>query len=115
MSIDATDARKSLCDHPDKLGIAVLSSEPGRLTGMLRSDLDLVVMNALEQDRGGRYETASADIRRYLAGEAVLAVPPGRLYRLRKYLRLLVGSDPSAFISEHFGMVMWDRRSGGFC
>ena len=42
-------------------------------------DLDWIAMKALEKDRSRRYESASAfaaDIRRYLAGEPVVARPP---------------------------------------
>ena len=65
-------------------------TEPSKLPGLLRSDLDWIVMKALEKDRARRYETANgfaADLLRYLAGEAVLAHPPSRVYRLRKFLR----------------------------
>jgi eukaryotic-like serine/threonine-protein kinase len=47
-------------------------------------------MKALEKDRNRRYETATAlaaDIQRHLTGEPVVAAPPGRLYRMRKYIR----------------------------
>lgn len=66
------------------------SMEPRSLTNMLRLELDWIVMKALEKDRGRRYETANAfasDIGRYLAGEAVLAHPPSRAYRIKKFLR----------------------------
>jgi eukaryotic-like serine/threonine-protein kinase len=63
--------------------------EPRALTGMLRGDLDWIVMRALEKDRSRRYETASsfaADIQRYLAGEPVEAAPPRTMYRLWKFV-----------------------------
>src|SRR5580704_13073915 len=66
------------------------STEPKKLTGLLRSELDWIVMKALEKDRTRRYETANsfaADIERYLAGEAVQAHPPSAVYRLRKFAR----------------------------
>ena len=53
-------------------------------------DLDWIVMKALEKDRARRYESASAlaaDIERYRNDEPVLARPPSRAYRLRKYIR----------------------------
>ena len=65
-------------------------TDPAKLTGLLRSELDWVVMKALEKDRTRRYETPAAfaaDVRRYLAGEAVLAHPPSLRYRLGKTLR----------------------------
>jgi serine/threonine protein kinase/tetratricopeptide (TPR) repeat protein len=64
--------------------------EPKRLAGLLRGELDWVVMKALEKDRNRRYETASAfaaDVQRYLADEPVLACPPSPGYRLRKFVR----------------------------
>ena len=66
------------------------STEPRRLTGLLRNELDWVVMKALEKDRTRRYETANgfaADVQRYLSGEAVHAHPPSAAYRLRKFVR----------------------------
>ena len=47
-------------------------------------------MMALEKDRTRRYETANgfaADILRHLAYEPVVAAPPSRGYRLRKFVR----------------------------
>jgi serine/threonine protein kinase/tetratricopeptide (TPR) repeat protein len=75
--------------------------DPKRLSGLVRGELDWIVMKALEKDRSRRYETASglaADVRRHLAGEAVLAVPPSAGYRLRKFARrnrggVLVGAS----------------------
>ena len=63
-------------------------TEPKKLTGLLRSELDWIVMKALEKDRSRRYETANgfaADVQRYLAGEPVVAHPPTVGYRLRKF------------------------------
>ena len=53
--------------------------EPKRLSGLVRGELDWIVMKALEKDRTRRYETAngfSADVLHYLADEPVLACPP---------------------------------------
>jgi eukaryotic-like serine/threonine-protein kinase len=64
--------------------------EPRKLGGLVRGELDWIVMKALEKDRGRRYETANgfaADVLRYLSGEAVLAVPPSAIYRWRKFAR----------------------------
>jgi tetratricopeptide (TPR) repeat protein len=63
---------------------------PNLLGRILRGDLDWIVLKALEKDRSRRYETATAfadDIARYLTDRPVLAGPPSRLYRLRKYVR----------------------------
>jgi eukaryotic-like serine/threonine-protein kinase len=63
--------------------------EPKKLTKLLQGELDWIVMKCLEKERGRRYETANAvslDLQRYLADEPVLAGPPSRAYRLRKFL-----------------------------
>src|SRR5439155_11080404 len=64
--------------------------EPRRLSGLVRGELDWIVMKALEKDRNRRYETASglaADLRRYLDDEPVQAGPPSAAYRFRKFAR----------------------------
>jgi serine/threonine protein kinase/tetratricopeptide (TPR) repeat protein len=66
------------------------STEPARLTKMVRGELDWIVMKALDKDRNRRYETANSfalDVQRYLADEPVLAGPPTARYRLRKFLK----------------------------
>jgi eukaryotic-like serine/threonine-protein kinase len=68
--------------------------EPKRLTGLLRSELDWIVMKALEKDRARRYATAigfAADVLRYLGGEAVQAHPPSTVYRLKKFVKRYKG------------------------
>jgi serine/threonine protein kinase/tetratricopeptide (TPR) repeat protein len=65
-------------------------TEPKKLGSIIRGELDWIVMKALEKDRTRRYETANGlamDIRRYLAGEAVVAAPPSKAYRFRKFFR----------------------------
>ena len=64
--------------------------EPRKLSGLVRGELDWIVMKALEKDRNRRYETANglaADLRRYLNDEAVHAAPPTAAYRLSKFAR----------------------------
>jgi non-specific serine/threonine protein kinase/serine/threonine-protein kinase len=64
--------------------------EPRKLSGLLRGELDWIVMKALEKDRNRRYESANGfalDIQRYLADETVQACPPSAGYRLRKLAR----------------------------
>ncbi|HMF16099.1 MAG TPA: tetratricopeptide repeat protein, partial [Gemmataceae bacterium] len=66
------------------------STEPAKLTKLLRGELDWIVMKALEKDRNRRYETANGfamDVQRYLADEPVQACPPSAGYRLRKFVR----------------------------
>jgi len=60
------------------------------LIGAIRGELDWIVMRAIEKDRQRRYDTPAQlaeDISRYLRGEAILAAPPSRSYRLRKLVR----------------------------
>ena len=69
-------------------------TEPKKLTGLLRHELDWIVMKALEKDRARRYATANgfaADVLRYLGGEAVLAHPPSTAYRLKKFVKRYKG------------------------
>jgi serine/threonine protein kinase/tetratricopeptide (TPR) repeat protein len=64
--------------------------EPKKLSGLVRGELDWIVMKCLEKDRSRRYETANGlarDIERYLHDEPVLACPPSALYRFRKFAR----------------------------
>jgi tetratricopeptide (TPR) repeat protein len=64
--------------------------EPRKLSGVVRGELDWIVMKALEKDRNRRYETANGfaqDIQRYLADEPVQACPPSAWYRFRKFAR----------------------------
>jgi serine/threonine protein kinase/tetratricopeptide (TPR) repeat protein len=65
-------------------------SDPQKLSWLLRNDLDWIVMKCLEKPRQRRYDTAhdlALDVRRYLSGDAVVAAPPSRVYRMRKALR----------------------------
>ncbi len=69
---------------------ACRSVEPGRLSGLVRGELDWIVMKALEKDRSRRYDTAGAfadDVQRYLNDEPVAACPPSASYRVRKFAR----------------------------
>jgi serine/threonine protein kinase/tetratricopeptide (TPR) repeat protein len=64
--------------------------EPKKLSGVVRGELDWIVMKALDKDRSRRYESANSlagDIERYLHQEPVQACPPSALYRLRKLVR----------------------------
>jgi serine/threonine protein kinase/WD40 repeat protein len=66
------------------------SIEPKVLMRTLRSELDWIVLKALEKNRSRRYETANglaADVQRYLSGDSVSAHPPSASYRTKKFLR----------------------------
>lgn len=60
------------------------------LTRQLRGDLDWITLKALSRSRRERYATAQEladDLRRYLKHEPVIAGPPRRLVRMRKFVR----------------------------
>jgi eukaryotic-like serine/threonine-protein kinase len=80
-----------LCLQRNALEIAARRrTEPARLVGLLRSDLDWIVLKCLEKDRERRYETANGlgmDLARHQSGEPVSAAPPSRTYQFRKFLR----------------------------
>jgi len=69
---------------------ATRSIEESRLPGLIRGDLDWIVMKAMDKARSRRYESASAlatDVQRYLSEEPVEARPPSTAYRFRKFAR----------------------------
>ncbi len=58
-----------------------------RVARALRGDLDTIIAKAMRKEPARRYrsvEAMAADIERHLAGEAVLARPYSRWYRMRK-------------------------------
>lgn len=65
-------------------------TEPPKLIHLVRGDLDWIVMKCLEKDRARRYESAAGlaqDLDRYLAHETVVARPPSKMDRARKFVR----------------------------
>jgi len=65
-------------------------SDVHKLSHIVRGDLDWIVMKCLEKDRTRRYETANglaADVNRHLHDEAVMAGPPSRSYKIRKFVK----------------------------
>src|SRR5262249_34134006 len=66
------------------------SVDAKQLSGLVRGELDWIVMKALEKDRNRRYETANGlarDVERHLRDEPVQACPPSPWYRVRKLVR----------------------------
>ncbi len=90
-------------------------TDPKKLGLVVRGELDWIVMKALEKDRARRYETANGlalDVRRYLAGEAVVAAPPSRAYRARKFVRrnrgiVVTGSAVGAALLVGLAAFAW--------
>jgi serine/threonine protein kinase/WD40 repeat protein len=83
--------RLSTLDAAEQTAVATRRhSEPPKLLGLIRGDLDWIVMKTLEKDRNRRYETANGlatDVQRFLRYEPIVARPPSKLYRLRKLVR----------------------------
>ncbi|MBN8460292.1 MAG: serine/threonine protein kinase [Verrucomicrobia bacterium] len=66
------------------------SCDPPKLAGLIKGDLDRIVMKAMAKDRQRRYGTAdglAADISRFLNNEPVTARKPSRIYQFRKLVR----------------------------
>ncbi|MCK9487872.1 MAG: serine/threonine-protein kinase [Xanthomonadales bacterium] len=71
------------------LAVADDAALAGRHQRALRDDLDRVVLKALAHEADRRYATVgelAADLRNWLSGRPVRATPPGRIYRLRKFI-----------------------------
>jgi serine/threonine protein kinase/tetratricopeptide (TPR) repeat protein len=65
-------------------------TDPASLRRLVDGDLNSITMKALEKTRERRYASVSdlaADIQRHMEHRPVLASPPSRLYRTRKFLR----------------------------
>ncbi|MFO1052564.1 MAG: serine/threonine-protein kinase [Planctomycetota bacterium] len=121
--VDPPKPSTRLHDSSDRLAsiAAHRSVEPRRLGMLLRGELDWIVMKALEKNRTRRYETANglaADVRRYLAGEDVVAAPPSASYRLRKFMRRnkgAVGTALAVGIALLIGVIgfAWQAQLAG--
>lgn len=78
---------------------------PATLRRVLRSDLDNIVLKAMDPEPTGRYLTAAAladDLERYLRGEPVRARPPSLAYRAGKFVRrnrVAVGAVAALFLT----------------
>jgi len=76
---------------PDQAAIATARGvTPERLKRQLRGDLDNIVLRALREEPGRRYDSVeqlSEDIRRHLVGLPVVARPETAAYRAGKFVR----------------------------
>jgi serine/threonine protein kinase/WD40 repeat protein len=86
---------------------AARSTEPAKLSRLVRGELDWIVLKCLEKDRTRRYESASGlarDVQRYLADERVEACPPTLGYRFRKFARK--HKAPLAVVAGFVGVLL---------
>jgi eukaryotic-like serine/threonine-protein kinase len=86
---DADPVRPSQVVAKSEAGPA-RANDRKRLASALKGDLDTIVLHALAQAPEERYPTAgelALDIDRYLTGKPVLARPPARSYRTRKFVQ----------------------------
>lgn len=89
-AILAADAVPPSAAAIDEAGAARRGSTPARLRAELAGDLDAIVLKALQKQPAERYAGASAlaaDLRRWLAGDAVLARPDSRWRAARRFVR----------------------------
>ena len=89
-------------------------TDPVSLRRLVDGDLNSITMKALEKARERRYASVSdlaADIQRHMEDRPVLASPPGRLYRARKFLRrhrlAALGTAAGLVFLVLSGMTVW--------
>jgi len=87
-------------------------TEVSTLRRRLRGDLDWITLKAMEKDRMRRYQTAHAlaeDIQRHLNHEPVLAGPPSKIYRMKKFFRKhrtqVIGAATMAFLLASMAVI----------
>ena len=101
--------------------LQVISDEPvppRRLNASVPRDLETICLKCLEKEPGRRYASAAAlaeDLRRYLAGEPILARPVTRVERAVKWVRrrpAIASLAAAAILATVFGMVgvLWQWR-----
>jgi eukaryotic-like serine/threonine-protein kinase len=88
--LPADPGEGSVSDFLPRLANGELKAERPSTRKPLASDLDWIVLKAIEADRDRRYETPIAlaeDLQRHLEGRPVVARPPTLAYRARKFIR----------------------------
>jgi eukaryotic-like serine/threonine-protein kinase len=93
-------------------------TNPEKLRRQLRGDLDAILLKGLRKQPGERYISADAfaeDLRRYLAGDPVVAQPESTWYRTRKFLskrRWAVASVASIVLALAAGLsaALWQAH-----
>ena len=120
------DEAPSLSRKLTSLGAAATAVAARRQTDvaslrrLVAGDLNWIAMKAVEKTRERRYTAVSdlaADIQSYLEDRPVLASPPGRVYRARKFLRrhrlAAVGSAAAIVVLVSSGLTAWSFSRRG--
>ncbi len=98
-----------------------VTTNSGHRARMLREvagDLDTIILTALKREPARRYASAAAfaeDLRRWLDGRPIAALPDSRAYRLRKFVarnRLMVGSASTVLLAliAGLGVALWQAN-----
>ena len=97
------------------------STTPRQLAGLLRGELDWIVMKAAADDPAQRYDSAGAlreDLRRFQEGHPVSAGPPSAWYRAGKFIgrnKVWFAAGAAALVAMIAGTVVslvYARRAG---
>ncbi|MFO0585751.1 MAG: serine/threonine-protein kinase [Anaeromyxobacter sp.] len=91
---------------------------PASRRAALRGDLDVIVAKAMRLDPAERYASVAelaADLRRHLAGDPVLARPPGLAYRAGKFVRrhrlpVALAAAVALALAAGVGATLWQAR-----
>jgi serine/threonine protein kinase len=98
--------------HVDADVVAARGGQRSTVQRSVAGELDWITLKALAKQRDQRYPSALAlaeDLERLLSGEPVVAAPPGRAYRLRKFVRrhrVAVGAAVTVLLSLVAGLVV---------
>jgi serine/threonine-protein kinase len=93
-------------------------SNTGKLTQLLRRDLDTIVLKALRKSPADRYQTAQAfadDIERYLTKRPISARPDSALYRAGKFIqrnKAFASASAAALMAVAVGItvIVWQAH-----
>jgi serine/threonine protein kinase/tetratricopeptide (TPR) repeat protein len=96
-------------------------TDPVSLRRLVDGDLNSITMKALEKARERRYASVAelaADIQRHMDHRPVLASPPSRLYRGRKFLRrhrvAAIGTAAGVLVFVLSGVAAWSLSHRDF-
>ncbi|HEX3897231.1 MAG TPA: serine/threonine-protein kinase [Rudaea sp.] len=99
----------------------LLAADGSKNAKILRGDLDTIVLKCITDEPERRYASAAEladDIERYLSRRVVVAHPPSRRYRLRKFLRrhrggVAISSAFALVVFAALGVALWEARAAG--